>query len=311
MVDQREPQKPIESRPTKPLPVSQIFTFPTPIHYQLGTDLPVDSSTIRGGAQRGEVIPKLRAWAASVSTNGSTVNPIQSIIDRAVTAYEGQLRAYDVQMESMLGNGFWSKMARSVSDRPQGSWFGGEDKRVRGHSKGEQMISEFRTELGRFARLEGSDPAAQLFGVIARANQTIDPLGAWSANAARGLATGIVILAGTAAGAANQFAARRALGAANLTYAQGFYVGAAGKGPLAMGSYSDPTFRQYIVGARLGNTSYLLVDRPNWTPNFNAGVVRGAIETGRPYVFVTPFTQESLAKTYGLEVAQILGTPIQ
>jgi RHS repeat-associated protein len=290
----------------------EVFTLPAPIPHQLGTDLPVDSSTIRGGmGTRKEVIAQLRAWAADLTKDSSTINPVETVIDRAVTAYEGQLRAYDARMEAMLTKGLANNLARSLFDRQLGSWFGDEERIVRGYSTGERMISQFRTELGWAARLQGSDPGAQLFGVIARANRTIDPLGAWSYTAAQTLANGIVMRSGFLAGAANQFAARRGWGSPPLTYAQGFAVGAAGKEPLVLGSYTDPTFRAYIKAARLGSTSYLLVDRPNWTGNFNAGLVRGAIEAGRPTNFVSEFSQENLARTYGLEVAQILGTPIQ
>jgi RHS repeat-associated protein len=94
-----------------------------------------------------------------------------------------------------------------------------------------------------------------------------------------------------------------------LTYREGFELGAAGKEPLVLGNYTDPKFRRYISASRRGDPTYLLIDRPNWTPNFNAGVVRGAIEAGRPLKFVTPFTTESLARTYGLEVQQVLVDP--
>ena len=285
---------------------------PQSVPYQLGTDLPVDSSTIRGAIGRhADVVSKLRDWAATLTSDGSTINPVQSIIDRAATAYAAQLRDYDARVEGMLGPGPASGLARAALDRPFGSWFGESDRQARHYSKGEQLISEFRTELGRAARLQGSDPGAQLFAVIARANRTIDPRGAWTAAAAQGLSYGIAARSGIFAGVSNQYATRHGWGAPPLTYSQGFNVGVSGKTPLVLGNYSDAAFRRFISGAQLGNASYLVVDRPNWSPNFNAGVVRGAIEAGRPVIFVTPFTEASLAKTYGLEAAQILGTPIQ
>ena len=261
--------------------------------YQLGTDLPIDSSTLRGSPKKNpEVVSKLREYANELSKGG--INPVTSIIDRAVFSYEDQLRSYDTTIESLLGKG--PSIGRAVFDRQFGSWFGENDKTLRGYSKGQKLITEFRTNLQRAARLEGSDLGAQLYRVISKANQTIDPRGAWEASVAQALSIGVTVRLGLVANLAGQYVDR-----IPLTYAQGFDEGfnsPLGK-PLILGNYSDAAFRKFIHDSQWGNDSYLVVDRGGWTPNFNAGFIRGAIEAGREAVYVTPFSPQSLGKTYG------------
>jgi RHS repeat-associated protein len=92
-------------------------------------------------------------------------------------------------------------------------------------------------------------------------------------------------------------------GAPQFTYSQGFAYGY----DLAKAGQTG------VFGKYPGNVEYVdshpgsfTADRPwGWTPMYNAGVVRGALEAGGSF----KFTSETFTGTFGLEAHQILNLP--